>query len=112
MWVWVSCFVDMFVSVKHDKLTLEVKFYTDIYTTYWNTILTNTFLNLNIKRKLWCMTDVNINKYNYFSLFNNTILKTTSFNSDFIFNYSFLFMISNFNNEGHFRKNKKHLNWD
>ena len=56
------------------------------------------------------MTDVNINKYNYFSLFNNTILKTTSFNSDFIFNYSFLFMISNFNNEGHFRKNKKHLN--
>lgn len=56
------------------------------------------------------MTDVNINKYNYFSLFNNTILKKTSFNSDFIFNNSFLFMISNFNNEGHFRKNKKHLN--
>ena len=43
------------------------------------------------------MTDVNINKYNYFSLFNNTILKTTSFNSDLIFNYSFLIKLNNDN---------------
>lgn len=52
---------------------------------------------MNIKRKLACMTHLNINKCNYFSLFNNTILKTTSFNSDLIFNYSFLIKLNNDN---------------
>lgn len=52
---------------------------------------------MNIKRKLACMTHLNINKCNYLSLFNNTILKTTSFNSDLIFNYSFLIKLNNDN---------------